>query len=138
MMSSKPKASLLTLGCRLNQAETAMITKSLQDKGYEIVSPKEPADLCVINTCTVTEHSNAKNRQAIRNQHRKNPEATIAVIGCYAQMAPDEVKALDGVKLVIGNAEKLKLTDYLNEAQDSDKPLIINPKIQKMDVLNWP
>jgi len=130
-MSYKPKASLQTLGCRLNQSETAMITKDFQEQGYEIVSPEEAADVVVINTCTVTEHSDAKNRQAIRAAHRKNPSALIAVIGCYAQMSPETIAQLDGVKLVVGSQEKLNLTTYLDHARLSDKPLVINPKIRK-------
>ena len=90
-MPHKPKASLQTLGCRLNQAESEMIAQSLQNCGYEIVSHNETADVCIVNTCTVTGHSDAKNRQMIRGIHRKFPNAAIAVIGCYAQMSPKDI-----------------------------------------------
>jgi len=130
-MPQKPKASLQTLGCRLNQSETASIAQSLINKGYEIVSAKEPADLCVINTCTVTGQGDAKNRQAIRSAYRHNPNASIAVIGCYSQMEADTIRKMDGVRLIIGNEDKLNLAEYLDRVKDTGPPLVINPKIKK-------
>ncbi|MBF0286545.1 MAG: tRNA (N(6)-L-threonylcarbamoyladenosine(37)-C(2))-methylthiotransferase MtaB [SAR324 cluster bacterium] len=130
-MPERPRVSFHTLGCRLNQAETSTILKSFVENDYEIVPFSEPAHICVINTCTVTEHSDAKNRQIIRSIHRKNPEVCIAVIGCYSQMAAEEIKKLDGVKLVIGNAEKLNLVSYIEQAQQRNTPLIINSKIAR-------
>ncbi len=130
-MPKNPSVSFHTLGCRLNQAETSTILKSFVENNYKIVPSSEPADVCVINTCTVTEHSDAKNRQLIRAIHRKNPKVCIAVIGCYSQMAAEEIKKLDGVKLVIGNAEKLNLVSYIKQAQQRHAPLVINPKIKR-------
>ncbi|MGK5092473.1 tRNA (N(6)-L-threonylcarbamoyladenosine(37)-C(2))-methylthiotransferase MtaB [Deltaproteobacteria bacterium TL4] len=130
-MSHKAKVTLQTLGCRLNQSETEVITQSLQAQGYEIVSEGEPADIYVINTCTVTGRSDSKNRQLIRSIHRKYPEADIAVIGCYAQMEPQTLAALEGVKLVIGSEKKLQLAHYLEEARQSPTPLVIHSKISK-------
>jgi len=130
-MSKKQRVSFHTLGCRLNQAETSTIAKSFLAKNYQIVPFNETSDVCVINTCTVTEHSDSKNRQIIRAIHRKNQRTCIAVIGCYSQMAADRIKTLDGVKLIVGNAEKLNLVGFVEAARTLGEPLIINPKISK-------
>ncbi|MBF0276965.1 MAG: tRNA (N(6)-L-threonylcarbamoyladenosine(37)-C(2))-methylthiotransferase MtaB [SAR324 cluster bacterium] len=130
-MAEKPRVSFHTLGCRLNQAETSSIAKSFREHQYQLVSENETADVSVINTCTVTEHSDAKNRQLIRALHRKNPAACIAVIGCYSQMAAESIQKLEGVKLVMGNAEKLELVNHIERARKSDTPLLINPKISR-------
>ena len=108
------KVSFYTLGCRLNQAETAIIAKSMQNEGYEITEFGKPADITVINTCTVTEQADSKCRQVIRKSLRSNPDAIIAVVGCYAQMAVDTIKNIRGVDLIIGNKDKLHLVKYAN------------------------
>jgi len=126
------KASLHTLGCRLNQAETAIIAKSLQQAGYDIVDFGQQADITVINTCTVTEQADSKCRQAVRKTIKKNPETFVAVVGCYAQMAVDTIKEINGVDLIVGNEHKLKILDYLDGLGKKDSPLIIHsPKISR-------
>lgn len=126
------KVSFYTLGCRLNQAETAIIARSLQNQGYEITEYGQPADLTVINTCTVTEQADAKCRQAVRKTLRNSPETFVAVVGCYAQMAVDTIKDIPGVDLIVGNEHKLKLIDYLNGLQKQDKPMVVHsPKISR-------
>ena len=120
------KASLYTLGCRLNQAETAIIAKSLKSKGFEIVDFGNETDLMVINTCTVTEQADAKCRQAVRKVLRKSPETYVAVVGCYAQMAVDTIREIPGVDLIMGNEHKLNLADYLDGLQKQQTPLIIH------------
>ena len=130
-MSNQLKVSFHTIGCRLNQAETSTIAKSFKEHNYEVVRFTDAADVCVINTCTVTEHSDAKNRQVIRAVHRKNPEVCIAVVGCYSQMAAETIRQMEGVKLIIGNAEKLSLIEYVEEARQATTPLVINPKISR-------
>ncbi len=128
------KASLHTLGCRLNQAETAIIAKSLKSAGYEIVEFGEKSDLTIINTCTVTEQADSKCRKAVRNTIRNNPDTYIAVVGCYAQMAVDTIKNIDGVDLIIGNEHKLKIVDYLDGRTKAEQPLIVHsPKISRED-----
>jgi threonylcarbamoyladenosine tRNA methylthiotransferase MtaB len=123
---------LYTLGCRLNQAETAIIAKSLAARGFEIARSDETADLTVINTCTVTEQADAKCRQAVRKAMRNNPETFIAVVGCYAQMAVETIREIPGVDLIIGNEHKLKLADYLDGLSKQDTPLIVHsPKISR-------
>jgi threonylcarbamoyladenosine tRNA methylthiotransferase MtaB len=128
------KASLHTLGCRLNQAETAIIAKSLKDSGFHIVEFGEPADLTVINTCTVTEQADAKCRQAVRKTLRNSPDTFVAVVGCYAQMAVDTIRKIKGVDLIIGNEHKIQLVNYLDGLIKKEDPLIIHsPKLSRGD-----
>ncbi len=118
------KAIFYTLGCRLNQTESAVIAKSLEDIGYQISEAKEAVDLCVINTCTVTNQSDSKCRQSIRAIVKKNPGAIIAVVGCFAQMASDQIKELGGVDIILGNQEKLNLYQYIEQARHSSEPIV--------------
>lgn len=120
------KASLYTLGCRLNQAETAIIARSLEESGYQLVEFGEPADLTVINTCTVTEQADAKCRKAVRKTLKKSPETFVAVVGCYAQMAVDTIREIEGVDLIIGNEHKLQIADYLDGLAKTGQPRVIH------------
>ena len=103
------KASYITLGCKLNYAETSTYERSFIKAGYESVPWNSQADLYIINTCSVTEHADRKSRNIIRKIHRTAPEATIVVTGCYAQLKRKEVEALEGVSLVFGADEKSSL-----------------------------
>ncbi len=103
------KASYITLGCKLNYAETSTYERSFIKAGYESVTWNSQADLYIINTCSVTEHADRKSRNIIRKIHRTAPEATIVVTGCYAQLKRKEVEALEGVSLVFGADEKSSL-----------------------------
>lgn len=103
------KASYITLGCKLNYAETSTYERSFIKAGYESVPWNSKADLYIINTCSVTEHADRKSRNIIRKIHRTAPEATIVVTGCYAQLKRKEVEALEGVSLVFGADEKSSL-----------------------------
>ncbi|MBN1662509.1 MAG: tRNA (N(6)-L-threonylcarbamoyladenosine(37)-C(2))-methylthiotransferase MtaB [Deltaproteobacteria bacterium] len=109
------KAALTTLGCKVNQYETAAIQEALEGKGFEIVPFNAKADVYVINTCTVTAATNYQSRQLIRRAHRKNPDAAVIVTGCYAQINPGAIAAIDGVVVIAGNAEKEKLPDMIEE-----------------------
>lgn len=100
------KASYITLGCKLNYAETSTYERNFIRAGYESVPWNSKADLYIINTCSVTEHADRKSRNIIRKIHRTAPEATIVVTGCYAQLKRQEVEALEGVSLVFGADEK--------------------------------
>ena len=100
------KIAFVTLGCKLNYAETSTYERGFVAAGLEVVPWREKADIYLVNTCTVTETANAKSRSEIRKLHRINPDAAIIVTGCYAQMRPDEVRALEGVARVFGAAEK--------------------------------
>ena len=130
-LSSK-RASLHTLGCRLNQSETALIEDQLRAIGYDIVPFGDPADLGIVNTCTVTREADAKSRQLVRAFARKNPDAFVAVIGCYAQMGADALRDIEGVDLIVGNQEKLNVTDYVS-SEKRDTPLVIRDRIDRED-----
>ena len=124
--------SLHTLGCRLNQAETAIIAKNLQDKGFKIVDFGQPSDLTVINTCTVTEQADSKCRQAVRKSIRSNPETFVAVVGCYAQMAVETIREINGVDMIVGNEHKMQLADFVHKLDKSSEPKVIHsPKISR-------
>ena len=127
-MSGKKTANCYTLGCRLNQAETAIIAKSLNRAGYEIVTAEKSADLTVINTCTVTGQADAKCRQLVRRILRDNPETYVAVVGCYAQLDPQTIMAIKGVDLVIGNENKLNIAAYLNGLAKKDRPQLVHTR----------
>ena len=92
-----------TLGCKLNFAESSTLARQFVAGGFVRVAPNEPTDVAVINSCSVTEHADKKCRNLIRKIHRRNPHAIIAVTGCYAQLKPDEIAAIDGVDIVLGN-----------------------------------
>lgn len=104
-------ASYITLGCKLNYAETSTYERGFINAGYESVPWNKGADLFVINTCSVTEHADKKSRNIIRKLHKVSPDATIVVTGCYAQLKKAEVEALEGVSLVFGANEKSSLVD---------------------------
>ena len=109
-------AAYFTLGCKLNFSETSTIGKMLQDMGVRTAEKGEKADICLINTCSVTEVADQKCRQAIRRLVRQHPGAFVVVTGCYAQLEADEVAAIEGVSLVLGSNEKANLIQFLSEA----------------------
>lgn len=98
--------SFHTLGCKLNYSESSALARQFAANGYMVVSQNKPADIYVINTCTVTEHSDKKSRNIIRKLHRKSPGAIIAVIGCYAQLKGDEIAKIEGVDVILGAQKK--------------------------------
>ena len=108
------KAAYYTLGCKLNFAETSAIGKTLAEAGVRRVRPGEKADICVINTCSVTELADKKCRQAIRRLSKQHPGAFVVVTGCYAQLKPGEVAHIEGVDLVLGAEQKPDLLAYLD------------------------
>lgn len=109
------KASYFTLGCKLNYAETSTIGNHLKKCGIEEALRGETPDICVINTCSVTETADKKARSLIRRIARKFPDSFLVVTGCYAQLKPEEVASIDGVNLVLGSKEKLHIADYLSD-----------------------
>jgi threonylcarbamoyladenosine tRNA methylthiotransferase MtaB len=111
--AAKPRASLHTLGCRLNQAETAVLGDLLSRQGYDIVPFGESTDLLVLNTCSVTENAEKDCRYAVRKTLRHSPDAFVAVTGCYAQTGPDRLRQVPGIDLLLGNQFKLELPKYL-------------------------
>lgn len=107
------RIAFATVGCRLNQFETAALRGRAQDHGHQIVPFEAPADVYVINTCTITAEADADSRRLARQAVRRNPSALVAVTGCYAQAAPEEVAAIPGVDLVLGNGDKADLLAHL-------------------------
>lgn len=119
-----PKASFHTLGCKLNFAETSEIEKILEKRGILKATGEEVPDFCIVNTCSVTSVADKKAKNLIRGLARKYPEAAIIVTGCYAQLKPDEVKSLPGVRLVLGTDEKLKIGDFVSNLLEQDCPSV--------------
>ena len=118
------KIAFITLGCKLNFAETATYERGFRAAGLEVVPWREKADIYLINTCTVTETSNKKSRGEIRKVHRINPDAKIIVTGCYAQMKPDEVRAIDGVaRVFMANEKNLVVPETLDLVFRQELPL---------------
>ena len=111
-----PTAAFMTLGCKVNQFETETMEGLFKQGGYEIVPFESPADVYVVNTCAVTNVGERKSRQAIRRAARENPEAIIAVCGCYSQVRPEDVKALAGVHVVLGTKERSRIVEYVERA----------------------
>ena len=109
------KVAFHTLGCRLNQSETAILTQAFLDAGYQVSAEEQGADVCVVNTCTVTGVSDSKCRNSIRKVIRNNPEAKVAVIGCYAESGFKALGEIEGIDVIVGNQEKLNLLHYLPE-----------------------
>ena len=114
-MKVMKKVAIHTLGCRLNFSETALIAQGFVDRGYQIVPFGQEADVVFINTCTVTDRADSTCRNLIRKAVRSSPEAKIIIVGCYAQMEAEKVKAMEGVDLVLGTHEKYHVFDYLEE-----------------------
>ena len=112
-----PKFAITTLGCKVNQYESDAIAQRLKDLGYVPAGAEDPADLCIINTCTVTQKASMQSRQTVRQFIRSNPQAQIVVTGCYAQTEPDELKKIEGVHHIIGHGDKHNIPDIVLSPQ---------------------
>lgn len=117
-----------TLGCKLNFAETSAIGRQLSEVGVRKARKGEKADVCVINTCSVTELADKKCRQAVRKLIKENPGAFVIVTGCYAQLKPEDIASIEGVDLVLGAEQKLDVIAYLDELKKKDKGQIVTSK----------
>jgi threonylcarbamoyladenosine tRNA methylthiotransferase MtaB len=122
--------AICTLGCKVNQYESAALAQSFKEKGYRIVDFKDLADIYIVNTCTVTHLGDRKSRQLIRRAARANPGALIVVTGCYAQIAPDEVGRIPGVNLVVGTRGRSKLVELVEAASKEREPLCLVSEFQ--------
>lgn len=118
------KVALHTRGCPLNFAETSTLARKFQEMGYEQVKFNEKADIYVINTCTVTSEADRKSQRAVKKARKLNPEAKIIAVGCYAQLYPEEIAAIKGVDLILGNNEKFNIPDYLEKYRKKERPEI--------------
>jgi threonylcarbamoyladenosine tRNA methylthiotransferase MtaB len=114
------KVAFHTLGCKLNYSETSTIARSCEEEGYEKVEFKEYADIYVLNTCSVTENADKECKRIVRQVLKVNPEAFVVIIGCFAQLKPNEIAKFEGVDLVLGATEKFKLASYLNDLSKQD------------------
>ncbi len=114
-MEPRKKVAFYTLGCKLNFSETSTIARNFEDEGFLRVAFTDQADMYVINTCSVTENADKQFKQIVKKALKTNPDAFIAAVGCYAQLKPEQLAAVDGVDLVLGATEKFKITDYIND-----------------------
>lgn len=114
-MATPKTVSFYTLGCKLNYAETSSIGRMFEEAGYGEIGFHDGADICVINTCSVTDFADKKCRKIVRQAMRNNPQSLVVVTGCYAQLKPEEISNIPGVDLVLGAAEKFRILDYIDD-----------------------
>ncbi len=119
-MNRRKKVAFYTLGCKLNFSETSTIARNFKEEGFDRVDFSEPADIYVINTCSVTENADKRFKTIVKQAQKNNPKAFVAAVGCYAQLKPQELADVEGVDLVLGATEKFKITDYLNDLSKND------------------
>lgn len=127
------KVAFHTLGCKLNFSETATIARDFNKKGFQQVDFSKPADVYVINTCSVTHNADKECKLWVRKAKEANPDSLVVIVGCYAQLQPEEIAALEGVDLVLGATEKFKITDYLDSLTQSDKGEVHSCEIDEAD-----
>lgn len=127
------KVAFYTLGCKLNFSETDTIKRSFEAENFKSVSFDEYADIYVINTCSVTENADKKFKNYVKKAQKKNPNAFVAAVGCYAQLKPEELAAVDGVDLVLGTKEKFQLTSYLNDLTKNEFGQVHACEIEESD-----
>ena len=129
----KKKVAFYTLGCKLNFSETSTIARSFQEDGFERVDFSECADMYVINTCSVTENADKRFKTVVKQAQKINKDAFLVAIGCYAQLKPEELAAVNGVDLVLGATEKFKITDYINDLTKNDFGEVHSCEIEDAD-----
>jgi len=133
MSFSGKTVSFHTLGCKLNFSETSTIARLMQEKGFEKIAFDKGADVVVINTCSVTENADKECKQIVRSALNANPDTFIAVVGCYAQLKPDEISNIEGVDVVLGASEKFKLLNYINLSGKNTHTEIHNCEISEVN-----
>ncbi len=121
------------LGCKVNQYESEAIAELFEEKGYDVVGIDDKADVYVINTCTVTNFGDKKSRQLIRKVKRQNPDALVAVVGCYAQTAPDEVMKIEGVNIVIGTKDRKEIVSIVENYHDNKPENHVSPIMKERE-----
>jgi threonylcarbamoyladenosine tRNA methylthiotransferase MtaB len=132
-MEARKKVAFYTLGCKLNFSETSTIARNFQDEGFDRVDFEEVADIYVVNTCSVTENADKQFKQIVKKAMKLNDKAFVAAVGCYAQLKPEELAAVDGVDLVLGATEKFKITDYINDLSKNDMGEVHSCEIEEAD-----
>ena len=126
------RVSFHTLGCKLNFSESSTLAREFERGGYLRVEPSEPTDVAVINSCSVTEHADKKCRNIIRKIHRRNPNAIIAVTGCYAQLKPNDIAAIEGVDIVLSNNDKGDLFRRVEEIHEKGKATVYSCSVENL------
>ena len=129
MSTQYKRIAFHTLGCKLNFSETATISRDFIRHGFEKVDYRDKADFYVLNTCSVTDNADKEARKLIRQAKRRNPDSSVAVIGCYAQLKPNEISEIDGVDIVLGAEEKFNLLDHLDAIDLKGKVKVIQSEI---------
>lgn len=130
-MSAKPNVAFHTLGCKLNFSETSTIARKFQEDGYNRVAFDSFADVYVINTCSVTDNADKETKRIVKSALNQNPDAFICVIGCYAQLKPEEIANIEGVDLVLGASEKFRLTQYITDLSKKKETEIHSCEIEE-------
>ena len=134
MSSPYKKVAFYTLGCKLNFTETSTIARDFISAGYSKVEFSDHnADIYIINTCSVTENADNKARKLVRKIKNKSPDSYIAIIGCYAQLKPEEISKIPGVDLVLGAEDKFSLPDYINKYYESKQKIFSKSNIKKLN-----
>ncbi len=131
MQNIQKKVSFYTLGCKLNYAETSTISRKFTEEGYQRVDFNEPANIVVINTCSVTQQADKKCRQAINKASRISPGAIVVIIGCYSQLKPDEISRIKGVNLILGAKDKFNIINVLKNIEKSPN---LQPSVYRCDI----
>lgn len=125
------KVAFYTLGCKLNYSETSTISRQFQKVGFDTVEFTDKADVYIINTCSVTENADKKCRRVVKEALKHSPNAYVTIVGCYAQLKPEEISNIPGVDLVLGAAEKFLITDYIQDLTKQPKAVIYNQPISE-------
>jgi len=133
MFSTNKTVAFHTLGCKLNFSETSTIARNLLDNGYQRVEFSEPSDVYVINTCSVTANADKECRTIVKNAMKANPEGFVVVVGCYAQLKPQEIAEMEGVDLVLGATEKFNIVDYLDDLNKENDAIVHSCEIEEAD-----
>jgi len=132
-MATSKKVAFYTLGCKLNFSETSTIARNVSKEGFERVDFSEPADLYIINTCSVTENADKRFKTIVKQALKANENAFVAAVGCYAQLKPEELAAVNGVDLVLGATEKFNITNYIDDLTKKEEGSIHSCEIEDAD-----
>ena len=132
-MSAQKKVAFYTLGCKLNFSETSTIARNFQNEGFTRVEFDEKADIYVINTCSVTDNADKRFKTIVKSTLKQNENAFLIAIGCYAQLKPEELAAVNGVDMVLGATEKFKVTDYINDLSKNEMGEVHSCEIKEAD-----
>jgi threonylcarbamoyladenosine tRNA methylthiotransferase MtaB len=125
------KVAFYTLGCKLNYSETSTIGRMFNDAGFETVNFTDAADVYIINTCSVTENADKKCRKVVKEALKHSPNAYVTIVGCYAQLKPQEISEIEGVDMVLGAAEKFRIVEFISDLTKKPKAVIHNSPIEE-------